>query len=194
MTDRAGDRTPGTGHAPREGTGMSALEAAAALGLSERTIRRAIAQGHLNASKRGGVYRIAPDDLARYGTLRHVPHHHHDPQPPVLLSGGAPTRAFDVPRPLTPLLGRERELGELRERLLDEEVQLVTLTGPGGVGKTRLAIEAATTLRDAFGDGVWFVDLLPHTDPARVSGAIAEALGIRDTAGRSLTSRLIAFL
>jgi len=173
---------------------MSALEAAAALGLSERTIRRAIAQGHLNASKRGGVYRIAPDDLARYGTLRHVPHHHHDPQPPVLLSGGAPTRAFDVPRPLTPLLGRERELGELRERLLDEEVQLVTLTGPGGVGKTRLAIEAATTLRDAFGDGVWFIDLLPLTDPARVPGAIAEALGIRDTAGRSLTSRLMSFL
>jgi predicted ATPase len=69
----------------------------------------------------------------------------------------------------------------------------VTLTGPGGVGKTRLAIEVATTLRVAY-DGVWFIDLLPLTDPARVPGAIAEALGIRDTAGRLLTKRLIAFL
>ncbi|MBA2468609.1 MAG: tetratricopeptide repeat protein, partial [Chloroflexia bacterium] len=199
MTDRAGERTPDTGHAFQGGTGMSALEAAAALGLSERTIRRAIAHGYLNAVKRGGVYRIAPDDLARYDTWRNVsgslaPRHRPHPQPPILLSGRARTRPFNVPRPLTPLLGRERELEELRARLLDEDVQLVTLTGPGGVGKTRLAIEAATTLRDAFDDGVWFIDLLPLTDPARVASAIARALGIRDTAGRSLIGRLSAFL
>lgn len=198
MTDRAEDNTPDTGHASRKGTAMSALEAAAELGLSERTIRRAIARDELAALKRGGVYRIDPEDLAHFAMSRAAPislaTRRHEPTRLVSLSRHPQTQPFEVPRPLTPLLGRARELGNLRERLLDDEVQLVTLTGPGGVGKTRLAIEAATTLRDAFGDGVWFVDLLPHTDPARVSGAIAEALGILDTAGRSLTERLKSFL
>src|SRR5688572_27576540 len=72
MLDRADERTPDTGHDSQERAAMSALQAATALGVSERTIRRAIARGQLHAVKRAGVYQIAPDDLARYCMLRGV--------------------------------------------------------------------------------------------------------------------------
>jgi len=178
---------------------MSGPETAAAPGVSERTIRRAVARDDLRAIKRGGVYQIAPDDLARYGALHGVTvpstdRLRDDPAQLIPLPERFPARAFPGPRPLIPPIGRNQELGDVRERVLDEEIQLVTLTGPGGVGKTRLALEAGATLRDSFAGGVWFIDLLPVTDEGRVSGAIARELGIRDSGGRSLTKRLIAFL
>ncbi len=82
-----------------------------------------------------------------------------------------------LPAPPGPLIGREREVAALRSLLTDGGVRLLTLIGPGGVGKTRLALQVASDLRDAFVDGVWFVDLAPLDDPALAPAAIARAMG-----------------
>ena len=74
-------------------------------------------------------------------------------------------------------IGRERELREV-ERLISEH-RLVTLTGAGGCGKTRLAVQAASETLDRFSDGAWWVELAPLADERLVGAAIAEALGVR---------------
>jgi predicted ATPase/DNA-binding NarL/FixJ family response regulator len=93
-----------------------------------------------------------------------------------------------LPVPLTSFVGRERELAAVRARLRDPGVRLLTLTGPGGTGKTRLALQAARApdRGGRFADGAWFVDLAPLADAALVPQAIATALGVREEAGRPL--------
>jgi hypothetical protein len=92
--------------------------------------------------------------------------------------------------PLTPLIGRTRELERLLCLLRQERVRLVTLTGAGGIGKTRLALEAANLLDDAFPDGVAFVPLAPIRDPALAVSTIAQAVGVRDMADRSTLDQI----
>jgi predicted ATPase/DNA-binding XRE family transcriptional regulator len=94
--------------------------------------------------------------------------------PPALDSRPAPS---NVPCPATPLVGREPELAALGKLLLDPQCRLLTLVGPGGMGKTRLAIEAAHTHRAAFADGVYLVSLAPLSAPEFIVPAIAGALG-----------------
>jgi predicted ATPase/DNA-binding CsgD family transcriptional regulator/transcriptional regulator with XRE-family HTH domain len=99
-----------------------------------------------------------------------------------------------LPIPVTSLVGRAREIAEIGGLLGRDGLRLLTLTGPGGVGKTRLAIEVGAQLAGDFPDGVAFVPLAPLVDPALVVPAIAQALGVRETAGRPLHEALRAYL
>src|SRR5262249_43419357 len=81
-----------------------------------------------------------------------------------------------LPAPLTRFFGREKEVARLQALLIEEARRLVTLTGPGGSGKSRLAIEVARRLREPFGDAVWFVPLQDLADPQLIPDMVLEAL------------------
>ena len=99
-----------------------------------------------------------------------------------------------LPEPPTELIGREAEVSEVRDRLETSSVRLLTLTGPGGVGKTRLAMQVVRELRDAFADGVYFVSLADITDERSLQSKIAQTLGMREASGVDLTEEVKQFL
>jgi len=94
----------------------------------------------------------------------------------------------------TPFIGREKEVDAVHHLFLREDVRLVTLTGPGGVGETRMALHVAEQLRAHFADGVWFVSLAPISDPDLVIPTIAQTLGLWEAGERSLLEQLQVFL
>jgi predicted ATPase/DNA-binding CsgD family transcriptional regulator/transcriptional regulator with XRE-family HTH domain len=89
-----------------------------------------------------------------------------------------PPRRATLPRPLTSLVGRESDVGAVQRQL--DRSPLVTLVGPGGIGKTRLALEVGNRAKVRFRDGVWFVDLSPIDNPALIASGVAAALGVRE--------------
>jgi predicted ATPase/transcriptional regulator with XRE-family HTH domain len=100
----------------------------------------------------------------------------------------APPRRHNLPMRLTSFVGRSREVARVRQ--LVRSNRLVTLTGPGGVGKTRLALEIGASLVDSYADGVWFVELASVDDGGLVAQAVANTLGVREQPGRSYAATL----
>ena len=111
-----------------------------------------------------------------------------------LLPAARESTRHNLPVQLTPFIGRQRESRALRDLLSRHDVRLVTLTGPGGSGKTRLGLRVVAELIDVFVDGVTFVDLAPIADPTLVMAAIARNLGVEDAADRTHVDLVVDFL
>jgi predicted ATPase/DNA-binding SARP family transcriptional activator len=103
-------------------------------------------------------------------------------------------RPTNLPTQPTALIGRERELAQVRDRLASDEFAILTLTGPGGTGKTRLALQAAADSLGHFPSGTFFVALAPVSDPELVVPTIAQVLGLRVPRGRALMQVLADYL
>ncbi len=97
----------------------------------------------------------------------------------------------NLPYQITSFLGREREIAHVRQRMKD--CRLMTLTGPGGVGKTRLSLEIAVQALEDFPDGVWFVDLAPVNEPEQVIKVVADATGLRHKTNQATLESLVAW-
>jgi predicted ATPase/class 3 adenylate cyclase len=109
--------------------------------------------------------------------------------PPLRAQEGTPN---NLPQQVTSFIGRERELEEVARLLAG--TRLLTLTGVGGLGKTRLSLRAAGDVLDDYPDGVWFVELAALTDPARVAQAVASTIGIKEEAGRPVVEALVKYV
>jgi predicted ATPase/class 3 adenylate cyclase/DNA-binding CsgD family transcriptional regulator len=187
-------------------TGEPSLVTEGYTGVDVHQAARIMSAGHggqvlLSQATRELVEHTLPDSV----TLRDMGKHHlKDLQRPShlfqLVIAGLPgdfpplntlnTRPNNLPFQPTPFIGREKEVAAVGQLLGREDVHLVTLTGPGGTGKTRLALQVVAELSDLFADGTSFVDLAPISDPALVIAAIAQSLGIREVGDQPLLERL----
>ncbi len=104
------------------------------------------------------------------------------------------TPPHNLPVQPTPFIGREREVTAVQQFLLREDVRLLTLTGPGGSGKTRLSLHVAAELSDHFTDGIFFVNSAPISEAELVVPTIAQTLGVKEIPARSMVEQLQAFL
>jgi predicted ATPase/class 3 adenylate cyclase len=103
-------------------------------------------------------------------------------------------RPTNLPTQPTALIGREQELGQAADLLRRDDVRMLTFTGPGGTGKTRLALQLAAELLEEFSDGVFFINLAAITDPALVVSTIAQTLAVRESRGLTLEETLVEYL
>jgi predicted ATPase len=126
------------------------------------------------------LFQLVPADLAGLSGLPTV-------FPPL---NALDRHMHNLPIQPTMLLGREQEVAGVCALLRQDDVRLVTLTGPGGVGKTRLGLQVAAELSDSFADGVWFVQLSRLTDPALVLPTIAQTLGLHDAGSQPISEVL----
>ena len=186
-------------------TGEGRLGGSDYVGLDVHRAARIVAAGHggqilLSETTRSLVERDLPDGVAlrdlglhRLKDIDHAEHlfdvviegHPSEFPPPVTLDA----RPNNLPRRLTSFVGRREEIRTTADLLSDH--RLVTLTGAGGTGKTRLALEVAEELLPSFADGAFFVDLAPLSDPGQVCPAICEAVGVREEPGSDLVDTLV---
>ncbi|HEY3231200.1 MAG TPA: helix-turn-helix domain-containing protein, partial [Roseiflexaceae bacterium] len=140
------------------------------------------------SQSRPAVFTVAAGDQVAQATR--------SPAAPILEQSAdsilAPRR--NLPAPPTPLIGRAADVAAVRDRLLNIDVRLVSLLGPPGIGKTRLALWVATDLADSFADGVVFVALAPISNPDLVVPTIAQALGLVEGGSQPLFDHLVAHL
>ena len=99
-----------------------------------------------------------------------------------------------LPRPPTRLIGREGDVAKMLDMLVDPDVRMVTIVGPGGIGKSRLAMAVADGARERYPDGIVYIDLSPLTEPSLVLSTIAKSLGVEEQTGRSVDAQLRARL
>ena len=166
------------------GYGGQVLLSSASAGLVEDTLAPGVGLKSL------GEHRLK--DLGRPESLFQLEAEHLVSAFPPLRSLDNPELPNNLPASLSPFVGRSLELSEVR--VLVSRSRLVTLTGAGGSGKTRLALQAAAELLDGTSDGVWFVALAPLTDPDQVAGAVLDALRIRRDGGVLALDALVAAL
>jgi predicted ATPase/DNA-binding CsgD family transcriptional regulator len=167
--------------ARRRALALSQAGLAKILGVAPNTVAR-WERGELRTADpsrvRAALGRLEADALARHGT--------DNPE--------RPHRCHNLPAHLPRLIGRAAAVAELRHALVQDETSLLMLTGTGGCGKTRLALEVALDLVEHFPDGVWLVDLAPLSDPSLVAHTVAALLGIREQAGEPVLDTLAASL
>lgn len=174
-----------TARAPWGGAGgatLSTRQAAQMLGITERSVRRAIADGALAAERTGAAYCVRVADVERLAVQRAAARLPGVVAPAVATAG--------VVRPASPFIGRTPELANLRALLADPCERLITLTGAGGSGKTRLALEVAAQMPHHQWSGVRFVPLESVREPALVLPAIGQAIGVDERAGDSLLAQI----
>jgi predicted ATPase/transcriptional regulator with XRE-family HTH domain len=197
MRPMAEQAAPGFGGLLRQlraDAGLTQEELAEAASLSPRSVSD-LERG-INLTARKDTARLLADALGLAGPRRalfEAAARGRAPAAAVLAAHGSLiTMANNFPVQLTPFVGREGELAGVREAVA--AARLVTLTGAGGIGKTRLALQAAAGAADAFPDGLWWVGLAAVSRGEQVLGALAQALGVREAEEAGLERALLARL
>ncbi|HEX3723121.1 MAG TPA: NB-ARC domain-containing protein, partial [Nitrolancea sp.] len=185
--------------------GMAQGQLATASGVARATLSRWLNGHAVHPYHRGGLLSIAAvlglrkveaNRLLRAAELPTIDAlaSSTDPEEQRLLQRWLAPVRNNLPAALTSFVGREAEIAEIAEIVCREDVRLVTLTGTGGSGKTRLALRIAREVLDAFPDGVFFVELAAISEPHLVIPTIAEAIDLRDVLDSALNTRLVNWL